>query len=258
MPDPERQHFRVAVAGRGIAKRFGHVEALAGADVEVRRGQVVALLGDNGAGKSTLLKTLLGVVRPDRGQLVIGDADVATGSVRDVQGRGVECVYQDLALAPDLSVAASLFLGREPLRGGLRGRLGVLARREMAERAERALLELSIPLPSTDVLIGELSAGQRQAVAVARAVMWARTAVLMDEPTAALGARQSEFVWALIRTVASRGLGVLLVSHDLPRALEVADRVAVLAHGITVHEGPAEGLSVPDAVALMVGYQRAG
>ena len=194
MPDPQRPPFRVAVAGRGIAKRFGHVEALCGADVEVRHGQVVALLGDNGAGKSTLLKTLLGVVRPDRGEVVVQDEDVELGSVRDVQRRGVECVYQDLALAPDLSVAASLFLGREPLRGGLRGRLGVLARREMAERAERALQELSIPLPSTGVAIGELSAGQRQAVAVARAVMWARTAVLMDEPTAALGARQSELV----------------------------------------------------------------
>src|SRR5688572_16130505 len=119
MPALERQPFRVAVAGCGIEKRFGHVEALAGADVEVRRGQVVALLGENGAGKSTLLKTLLGVVRSDRGQVIIGDAKVAPGSVRDVQRRGVECVYQDLALAPDLSVAASLFLGREPLRGGL-------------------------------------------------------------------------------------------------------------------------------------------
>ena len=257
MPDPQRPPFRVAVAGRGIAKRFGHVEALCGADVEVRHGQVVALLGDNGAGKSTLLKTLLGVVRADRGEVVVQDEDVELGSVRDVQRRGVECVYQDLALAPDLSVAASLFLGREPLLGGLRGRLGILARREMAERAERALQELSIPL-SSGVAIGELSAGQRQAVAVARAVMWARTAVLMDEPTAALGARQSDLVYALIRTVASRGLGVLLVSHDLPRALEVADRVAILAHGMTVHEGPADELSVPDAVGLMVGYRRAG
>jgi ABC-type sugar transport system ATPase subunit len=141
------------------------------------------------------------------------------------------------------------------MRRGALGGLGAVARGEMADRADAALRELSIRLPSLRVPVRDLSGGQRQAVAVARAVMWSHTALLMDEPTAALGARQSEIVCALIRDVAARGLGVLVVSHDLPRVLEVADRVAILWRGETAFEGEAAGLSVPDVVAMMVGYR---
>ena len=240
---------------RQIAKQFGHVQALRDATVTVAPGEVVALVGDNGAGKSTLLKTLLGINRPDSGEVVINDEAVTLHSVRDAQAKGVDAVHQDLALAPDLSVVDNMFLGHELLKPGLGSRLGVLGRRQMAEQAREALRELSIVLPSLTVSIRELSGGQRQAVAVARAVMWSRTAVLMDEPTAALGARQSQIVCDLMRTVAARGLGVLVVSHDLPRILKAADTITVLWRGETVLRAPAKDLTVPDLVAIMVGYK---
>ena len=241
---------------RNVAKRFGHVEALRNATVTVPPGQVVALVGDNGAGKSTLLKTLLGINRPDSGEVVISDREVQLHDVRDAQALGVDAVHQDLALAPDLSVVDNMFLGHALSRAGLPGRLGMLDRRQMAEKADAALQELSIRLPSLSVPIRELSGGQRQAVAVARAVMWSSTAVLMDEPTAALGARQSQIVCDLMRTVASRGLGVLVVSHDLPRILEAADTITVLWRGETALQAPAADLTVPDLVATMVGYRQ--
>jgi simple sugar transport system ATP-binding protein len=240
---------------RNIAKQFGHVQALRDATVTVAPGEVVALVGDNGAGKSTLLKTLLGMHRPDAGDVLIRDEAVTLHSVRDAQARGVDAVHQDLALAPDLSVVDNMFLGHEKLKPGMRSRFGVLGRKEMSEHARVALRELSIQLPSLTVPIRELSGGQRQAVAVARAVMWSQTAILMDEPTAALGARQSQIVCDLMRTVAARGLGVLVVSHDLPRILQAADAVVVLWRGETVLRAAAEDLTVPDLVATMVGYK---
>jgi ABC-type sugar transport system ATPase subunit len=245
----------IAIAGLHIARSFGHVRALSDASVTVHRGQVVALFGDNGAGKSTFVKTLLGILQPDAGELIISDRKVTPSSVRDTQALGVDCVHQDLALAPDLSIVDNMFLGHEVLHRGLRGRLGIVARREMAERSDTALQELGIKVPSLNIPVRDLSGGQRQAVAVARAVMWAHVAVLMDEPTAALGARQSEIVCDLMRTVAERGLGVLVVSHDLPRVLKVADRVTILWRGATALETSAEGLTVPDVVATMVGYR---
>jgi simple sugar transport system ATP-binding protein len=247
---------RIAIAGEHIAKRFGHVQALIDANISVRRGEVVALFGDNGAGKSTLLRCLQGLNRIDSGKLTIDDKAVTLTSIREAQGYGVECVHQDLALAPDLSVIDNMFLGNERVRGGLPGRFGALDRQAMGERANAALRELSIELPSLWVPVRDLSGGQRQAVAVARAVMWARTAVLMDEPTAALGARQSQIVCDLMRAVAARGLGVLVVSHDLPRVLAVADRVVILWRGRTAIDTAAVNLTVPDAVAIMVGYKQ--
>lgn len=246
----------VAIAGLHLAKRYGHVNALVDASVTVRAGEVVALFGDNGAGKSTFLRSLAGVEQPDSGEIIMGGELLETplSSVRTAQAHGVECVYQDLALAPDLSVVNNMYLGHELLAAGFAGRLGLLARREMADRTDQALRELSINLPSLRVRVGELSGGQRQAVAVARAVMWARSAVLMDEPTAALGARQSEIVCELMRTVAARGLGVLAVSHDLPRMLAASDRVSILWRGRTVLESSSRDLTVPDVVATMVGY----
>ncbi|WP_457113137.1 ATP-binding cassette domain-containing protein [Marmoricola sp. URHA0025 HA25] len=237
-----------------MAKQFGHVQALRDATVTVHPGEVVALVGDNGAGKSTLLKILLGIERPDSGDVIMRDEPVDLHGVRDAQSRGVDAVHQDLALAPDLSVVDNMFLGHEEVHSGIGSRFGVLARRRMADRASAALEELSIRLPSLTVPVRELSGGQRQAVAVARAVMWSSTAVLMDEPTAALGARQSEIVCELMRTVAARGLGVLVVSHDLPRILKAADKVTVLWRGASALEAPADGLTVPDLVAAMVGY----
>jgi len=247
---------QVAIAGHHIAKRFGHVQALADANITVRAGEVVALFGDNGAGKSTFLKTLLGIYQADAGEIIMGGEPVRFDTVRTAEAHGVQCVQQDLALALDLSVIDNIFLGHETLRRGLLGRVGALARRDMEARADAALTEMSIKLPSLRIPVRDLSGGQRQAVAVARAVMWATTAVLLDEPTAALGARQSEIVVELIRKVASRGLGVLVVSHDIPRVLKVADRVVILWRGRTVSDQPAASLTVPDVVAAMVGYQK--
>jgi len=254
MKQAETKRFDVAIAGQHVAKKFGHVQALTDASVTVHSGEVVALFGDNGAGKSTFLKTLLGLIEADAGEFQIADQPVQLHSIRDAQERGVEAVHQDLALAPDLSVVDNMFLGNEEIRRGLLGRLGVLDRKDMTERADQALRELSIKLPSLRVNVADLSGGQKQAVAVARAVMWGHTAVLMDEPTAALGARQSEIVCELMRSVAARGLGVLAVSHDLPRMLKFADRVTILWRGRTALEASAEGLTVPDVVATMVGY----
>ena len=169
-----------AIAGLHVAKKFGHVVALTDASVTVGAGEVVALFGDNGAGKSTLVNTLLGILHPDSGQLYISDREVTPSTVRDTQALGVDCVHQELALAPDLSIVDNMFLGHEVLNKGVRGRLGVVSRREMTERSDTALRELGIKVPSLAVPVRDLSGGQRQAVAVARAVMWAHVAVLME------------------------------------------------------------------------------
>lgn len=244
-----------AIAGLQIAKRFGHVNALIDANITVNRGEVVALLGDNGAGKSTLLKCLQGIYQPDEGVVRIDGSEARLSSIRDSQDRGVGCVHQDLALAPDLSVVDNIFLGHEIQRSGVAGRIGVLARSEMEERSDAALRDLGIELNSLRIPVSSLSGGQRQAVAIARAVMWAKGCILMDEPTAALGARQSAIVCDLMRTVAERGLGVLVVSHDIPRILSVADRVVILWRGSTILDAPAEGMTVTSAVSTMVGYR---
>jgi simple sugar transport system ATP-binding protein len=244
----------VAIAAEHVSKQFGHVEALRDASIKAEYGQIVALFGDNGAGKSTFLRILQGIHRPDNGKLFVADEPVTMHTVRDAQQLGVDTVHQDLSLAPDLSVIDNMFLGHEVYRKRPWGALGVLDRRTMAERTEAALRELWINLPSLNVPVRDLSGGQRQAVAVARAVMWSRTAVLMDEPTAALGVRQSELVCDMMRKVADRGLGVVVVSHDLPRILAVADRVVILWRGATVIDAPARDLTVPQTVEIMVGY----
>ncbi|EPX87437.1 monosaccharide ABC transporter ATP-binding protein, CUT2 family [Rubellimicrobium thermophilum DSM 16684] len=244
----------LAIGAEHVAKSFGHVTALRDASIAVRPGEIVALCGDNGAGKSTFLRVLQGIYRPDAGRVIIGGQEVDLTSVRDAQALGVDTVHQDLALAPDLSTVDNIFLGHEIRRRGVLGGFGILDRAEMAERADAALKELSIALPSLTVPVRELSGGQRQAVAIARAVMWSSKAVLMDEPTAALAARQSRIVCDLMRSVADRGLGVLVVSHDLPAVLEVAHRVVVLWRGKTVLDAPAADLTVPDLVATMVGH----
>jgi len=245
----------IAIAAEHVSKNFGHVHALRDASIQVRYGEVVGLCGDNGAGKSTLLRILQGIYHLDRGSLFIDDQPVTLHSVRDAQALGVDTVHQDLALAPELSVTDNMFLGHETLRTGILGRFGVLAHKEMAAKTDAALRELSIALPSLTVSVRDLSGGQRQALAVARAVMWSRSAILMDEPTAALGARQSEIVAQLIRKVAQRNLGVLVVSHDLPRLLTFADRIVVLWRGENVLDESAADLTVPDLVASMVGYR---
>jgi len=244
----------VVIAARGIGKTYGHVRALHDVSFELRRGEVVAIFGDNGAGKSTLAKCLCGVVTPDSGYVEIDSRRVTLHSIRDAEHYGITSAHQDLALAPDLSVLENMFLGRELVAPGWRGRLGVLSRSAMASRSEAALAELQIRLPSVRVQVGALSGGQKQAVAVARAAMWSRSGILMDEPTAALGTRQSDVVCELIRSTADRGLGVMVISHDIPRVLGVADRVIVLLHGSVALRASASEVTGRDIVDAMVGY----
>jgi simple sugar transport system ATP-binding protein len=242
-----------AIGCRDIWKSFGHVEALRGATLTVRRGEVTALFGDNGAGKSTLLRVLCGIHRPDSGELLVRGEPIEFASIRDAHSHGIDVIHQDLALAPDLTVTENVYLGHEQLEPGWRGRLGVLARPAMGVQADDALKALGIDLPSTRVAVRQLSGGQRQAVAVARAVMWSRMAILMDEPTAALGTKQSDVVCATIKEVARRGLGVFVISHDIPRMLEVADTAAVLRRGEIVFHAAAPQVTITDIVHAMVG-----
>lgn len=244
---------RVALETEGLAKAYGHVQALVSASLSIHSGEVVALFGDNGAGKSTLLKCLCGVVRPDSGIIRAGPREVQLFSVRDARRLGIDVVFQDLALAPDLSVAENMFLGHEVYRRRRPRWLGVLDRRHMEKRTDQELRKLGIQLPAINVPVRDLSGGQRQAVAIGRATLWATSTLLLDEPTAALGTRQSEIVMRLIRRVADSGLAVLAISHDITRMLEVADRVVVMRHGSTVWDSPAKGVGVTDIVTQMVG-----
>ena len=232
---------RVAIRATDIVKHFGHLEALRGASLEVRRGQILALVGDNGAGKSTLTNVLCGALRPDGGELAYWGETVEVQSIAHAHELGVRVVYQDLSLALDLSVADNLFLGREPLGNGWRSRLDILNRDQMRIRARTALGGLGIRLKSLDAPVRNLSGGQRQALAVARAMIWAKRAVIMDEPTAALGPKQSAIVFETVRSAADDGLAVLVISHDIPRMLSVADRIAVMRHGKVVRSGRLRG-----------------
>lgn len=244
---------QAAITTTGIWKRFGHLEALRGADIELRQGEVLAVVGDNGAGKSTLAKILCGALAPDGGELRFWGEPVQVQSIAHAYELGVGVVYQDLSLALDLSVADNLFLGRELSEAGWGRRLGALDRAQMQEKATEALMRLGIRLKSMSVPVRNLSGGQRQALAVARAMTWATTAVLMDEPTAALGPKQTQIVFDTIRAAAERGLAVLVISHDIPRMLTIADRIAVMRHGLVVTTQPASGLSLNDVISLMLG-----
>jgi simple sugar transport system ATP-binding protein len=216
---------------RDLVKRYGSVEALRGASFSAHAGEVVALIGDNGAGKSTLVKCLSGVERPDSGEILLDGKVVTLDSPTAARAHGIETVYQDLAVAPDLDPAANLFLGRELRRSGLLGRLGMLDKVAMRRRAVAEFARLGVQLQSVEVPIGALSGGQRQSVAVARSVVWASKVVFMDEPTAALGVVQRERVLDVIKRVRDTGVSVVLISHNMPEVLAVADRIEVLRLG---------------------------
>lgn len=243
---------------RNIKKSFGHVQALRGATLDIRAGEILALVGDNGAGKSTLTKVICGALQPDAGELMFMGQPTAVQSIPHAHELGVETVYQDLAQAPDLTVLENMFLGREPVVQGLGKFVGTLSRRQMYRQTEMALDDLGIRLPSIRVPIRQLSGGQRQAVAVARAVMWASRVVLMDEPTAALGARQTKIVYDTIKSASERGLAVVVVSHDIPRMISLSHRVAVMRHGIVLTTLEASKTSLTEVISLMLGTQVEG
>jgi len=238
---------------RGLTKRYGQVEALRGADFSVYPGEVVALLGDNGAGKSTLVKAITGTVTPDDGQVYFEGRPVTLHSPLDARNLGIETVFQDLALVPDMDPAGNLFLGREILRPGLLGRLGMLDRRAMHDRTVEAFTRLGVNIQDAQAKVIGMSGGQRQGVAVARAMVWASKMVLMDEPTAALGVVQARNVNDLILRVKASGVAVVLVSHNMQHVFEVADRIEILRLGRRVATFRKDDTTIEEVVAAMTG-----
>ncbi len=238
---------------RNIVKTYGHVEALSGANFTVYPGEVVALIGDNGAGKSTLTKVISGVIRPDSGEVLFDGKPVDIGSPAAAQQLGMETVYQDLALAPDLDGAANVYLGRELVKPGFLGRLGVLDKRAMKAGAEKAFVDLGVAVKDADAAVAYLSGGQRQGVAVARAASWASRVIIMDEPTAALGVVQTENVLNVIRRVRDSGVAVVLISHNMPDVLKVADRIEVLRLGRRVAVFGRDEATLESLVGAMTG-----
>jgi fructose transport system ATP-binding protein len=239
---------------RGIVKRYGHVVALDGADLELYPGEILAIIGDNGAGKSTLIKALSGALQPDDGEINLDGERVHFRSPRDARRAGIETVYQDLAVAPALDIASNIFLGRELRRRGPQGRvLRMLNKGAMRREATRHFAELQIGIRSMTQPVENLSGGQRQGVAVARAATWARRVVIMDEPTAALGVKETRQVLDLIRRVRERGMPVILISHDMPHVFELADRIQIMRLGRRVAIVTPLTHSMPEAVAIMTG-----
>jgi simple sugar transport system ATP-binding protein len=240
----------------GIWKSFGRVEVLLGVNLTVARGEIVALVGDNGAGKSTLLKILSGVESLDAGEIRVDGRTVEMRTAADAQHLGVETVYQDLALAPHLDVAANLFLGRETVRRGVLGSLGFIDKKAMLREASQdlQLLGLRVREDLASSRVVDLSGGQQQAVAVARALTWGRRLLILDEPTAALGVRETGYVLDAVKTARDeRGLSVLLVTHDLLSALRIADRVVVLRLGRDTASFDARAVSVEELVGTITG-----
>jgi simple sugar transport system ATP-binding protein len=210
---------------RGVSKSFGAVAALKGVDFTVGRGEVVGLVGDNGAGKSTLMKIVVGALAPDDGELRVDGARVSFANTRDSRKRGIEMLFQDLALCDDLDVAVNFYLGRAPTEFGL------VRVRRMHSLVRKQLDELGVRLPSTTVPVRFLSGGQRQSLAIARAVSLKPRVLILDEPTAALGVQQSRAVLDLVRQIASSNTSVVFISHRLRDVLDVCDRIVVLYEG---------------------------
>jgi D-xylose transport system ATP-binding protein len=243
---------------RGISKRFGAVQALTDVDFDVFAGEVVGLVGDNGAGKSTLVKCIAGIHPIDAGTIHFEGQPVHINGPRGALALGISTVYQDLALCDNLDVVANLYLGREEMRAIVPGVVGTIDEVAMEKRAIAVLRGLSVSIPSVRTLIASLSGGQRQSVAVARSVMWKPKLVLLDEPTAALGVVQTARVLDVVRRVRDRGVAVVLVSHNMPQVVEVADRVTVLRLGRRVAEFTAADVTVEAIVAAMTGADGSG
>lgn len=238
---------------RAISKSFGFVRSLDGVDLTINAGEVLALVGDNGAGKSTLANVLSGALQPDAGEILIDGKPVALSSPLVAREFGIETVYQDLALALDLNAVQNLFLGREIMAPGIWGRLGFLDRAKMRSAATLCFSDLAVRIPNAMAAVANYSGGQRQGVAVARAVLWARRIVFMDEPTAALGVAQTRNVLDLIRRIRDTGVGVVLISHSMPDVMAVSDRISVLRLGRLVHTYRTDEVTGDELVAAMTG-----
>ena len=245
---------QIAMQAKGLVKRFGQVTALDGADFELRAGEILAVIGDNGAGKSSLIKCLSGASIPDAGEVYLDGRRVHFRSPMDGRRNGIETVYQDLAVAPAMTIAENLFLGRELRRPGVLGSvLRMLDKKKMLEESIARMNDLKVGIRSMTQAVETLSGGQRQCVAVARAAAFAQHVVIMDEPTAALGVKEGNMVLELIRRVRDKGLPVILISHNMPHVFEIADRIHVARLGRRAAVLNPKKISMSDTVAVMTG-----
>ena len=247
-------HGTPVFQARGLVKRYGNVTALDGTDFELRAGEILAVIGDNGAGKSSLIKALSGALVPDTGEMLIDGQPVHFSSPIDARRHGIETVYQDLAVAPAMTIAENLFLGREILKPGVLGKVfRVIDKKKMLSEAIRHMQDLKIGIRSMQQPVETLSGGQRQGVAVARSTAFARHVVILDEPTAALGVKEGNMVLELIRRVRDRGLAVVLISHNMPHVFEIADRIHIQRLGRRAAVVNPKTISMSDTVAVMTG-----
>jgi len=238
-----------AIRAEKLVKTFGHVTALNGVSMQVAGGETLGILGDNGAGKSTLIKILTGYHQPDAGQVFVDGRPVRLGSVDEARAFGIECVYQDLALVNGLSIYHNMFLNRELLWGGP---FGFLDHRTMRRRAKQALDEIGVDVASVELEVGQLSGGQRQAIAVARAVMSDARILLLDEPLAAMGAREARLIIGLIERLKARGdIAIVMIAHNYAQTLEICDRVMLIQHGEVTFESAAGETSAEELLEIV-------
>ncbi len=247
-----------ALQARGLVKKYGRVTALIDADLELMPGEILAVIGDNGAGKSTLIKALSGAVIPDQGEVLLYGEPVHFQSPIEARNAGIETVYQNLALSPALSIADNMFLGREIRKKGFLGNvLRMLDRPEMQRISRQKLSDLGLmTIQNIDQAVETLSGGQRQGVAVARAVAFSSKVVILDEPTAALGVKESRRVLDLILDVKARGMPIILISHNMPHVFEVADRIHIHRLGRRIAVIDPKKFTMSDAVAIMTGAMK--
>jgi simple sugar transport system ATP-binding protein len=237
---------------RGVTKRYGAVHALAGIDLDIHAGDVIAICGDNGAGKSTLIKIMCGAEIASSGEIALAGRRVSFRSPHDALAQGVATIYQDLALAPRLSIAANVFMGAELTRPLLGRFVSVLDKPRMAEQARAYLKQLAIDIEDMSTPVERLSGGQRQAVAISRALRWNAKVIIMDEPTAALGVRETAVVLDLIPRLRETGHTIVLISHNMADVVAVATRVAILKSGRKVYDSQAEGLTAGQLASLVM------
>ncbi len=244
----------LVMQAKGLVKRYGQVTALDGADFELRAGEILAVIGDNGAGKSSLIKALSGATVPDEGEVYLDGKPVHFRSPIDARRAGIETVYQDLAVAPAMTIAENLFMGREIRRPGVLGKVfQMIDKKKMLQESIARMNDLKVGIRSMTQAVETLSGGQRQCVAVARAAAFAQHVVIMDEPTAALGVKEGNMVLELIRRVRDRGLPVILISHNMPHVFEIADRIHIARLGKRAAVVNPKKISMSDTVAVMTG-----
>ncbi len=255
MSDPNQP---LVMQAKGLVKRYGQVTALDGADFELRAGEILAVIGDNGAGKSSLIKALSGATVPDEGEIYLDGQRVNFRSPIDARRAGIATVYQDLAVAPAMTIAENLFLGREIRRPGMLGSVfQMIDKKKMLQESIARMNDLKVGIRSMTQAVETLSGGQRQCVAVARAAAFAQHVVIMDEPTAALGVKEGNMVLELIRRVRDKGLPVILISHNMPHVFEIADRIHIARLGKRAAVVNPKKISMSDTVAVMTGAMTA-